>query len=722
MPKPTIHALQKISEPAHIPATGYAYVEPKEESEYEFVRTSLSVGKKDTQSTDSVNNDTQFPASSLSKIVFTYLVLQLVKEKHIDLDEPLHDILQYERFMERGTYPEKVKQLTARHVLSHTTGLPNFGSGSDLSSSLSFDDKSDLGKGYSYSGEAILYLQKVIETRMSKVLGEKVDLEELAKRYVFKPLEMDHSTFLSQPDSRANIVAVHTELGKPTSIYESIPNLKYDLALMSSLSNLNQSENGKIYLSENPREYYVKGMSEPAPIPPEIDLTNLATKLNNLSFKNDVLAMTSKAGHTPHLNAAGTLLTTADDFSKFMAAWLKNMDDPTFQQAFEFETSFALSDLTPKEFKHLSKAGNTAKYLKNATDDNYKRVSFNKVEFDDLKGALDESTQPEIKALSEKLVPTRAYSITNTCGLGWHIYIDSGKVIAYQYGENLNTRSFIAINVTDKKGAAFFTNSEHGMSIATQILSSPDLAPIGDMQELFEHMPQYPQSDEGYQKTIEGMIAEDQGEVEEARRCFVAAAKSSPNDKSKELRLEWFEKAQEYKKKKKEFTPSLETFEGIYKNPFSEKREIYIKDGGLICKEFDREIKLVRVSETDFLPEKNQDFKISIKGDQVTIHFLHGPPKYLFEQSLPESHEHASFFCALSKLRSDQSSHEVQTQHTDKVDESVHKTQEGAKLESARDVTQRYRSAITEVRSDKVQPSETVEETVNKDSSPSPFQ
>ncbi|AMV14912.1 hypothetical protein ULM_22470 [Legionella pneumophila] len=106
----------------------------------------------------------------------------------------------------------------------------------------------------------------------------------------------------------------------------------------------------------------------------------------------------------------------------------------------------------------------------------------------------------------------------------------------------------------------------------------------------------------------------------------------------------------------------------------------------------------------------------------MTIHFLHGPPKYLFEQSLPESHEHASFFCALSKLRSEQSSHEVQTQHSDKVDEPVHKTQERAKLESARDVTQRYRSAITEVRSDKIQPSETVEETANKDSSPSPFQ
>ncbi|MCE3045394.1 serine hydrolase [Legionella sp. 16cNR16C] len=517
MPTPSKDKLKNIAEPAHIPGVSYAYVEPKEGSGHEFSSTSLAVGKTTNAGQDEVDNDTQFPASSLSKIVFTYLVLQLVKDKQIDLDEPLLPIMQqkereYERLKVNGAYPEKAMQLTARHVLTHTTGLPNFGAGSDLSSPLSFDDKSVLGKGYSYSGEAFLYLQKVIETKTGK------DLETLAHEHVFKPLKMKHSTFLPQPDSRTNIVSVHTELGEPTSIYESIPNLRYDLKLMSSLSDLNQSENGTIYLSENPCKYYVKGMSEPVSFPPEIDLTNLATKLNNPSFKRDILEITSKAGHTPHLNAAGTLLTTAEDFSKFMTAWLKNMDDPTFQQAFEFETSFALSDLTPEEFKRLSKADNTLKYLKNATDDNYKRVSFSKTEFNDLKRVIDESTQTEIRAFSEKLVPTRVYSITETCGLGWHIYKNTdNKVIAYQYGENLNTRAFMAINVTDKKGAAFFTNSEQGMSIATQILSSPDLAPIGETQALFEKMPQYPQSDKpGWKETLEGMIAEKQGDSSSA--------------------------------------------------------------------------------------------------------------------------------------------------------------------------------------------------------------
>ncbi|BCA94878.1 hypothetical protein TUM19329_12390 [Legionella antarctica] len=724
MPIPSIHALQKLTEPAHIPAIGYAYVEPKEGSGHEFVSTSLAIGQKDATDTgrNGVDNDTQFPASSLSKIVFTYLVLQLVKEGHITLDDPLLPVLQqkgqeYERFKVDGEYPEKATQLTARDVLSHTTGLPNFGAGSDLSSPLSFTDDSDLGKGYSYSGEAILYLQKVIETKMGK------NLEALAKEYVFGPLGMEHSTFLPQPDSSSNIVSVHTELGKPTSIYESIPDLIYDLELMSSLSTLSQSESGKIYLSDN--EYYVKGMSEPASIPPEIDLTNLAKKLNNLSFKSDMLAMTSKAGHTPHLNAAGSLLTTAEDFSKFMTAWLRNMGDPTFQQAFEFETSLALSGLTPEELHSLSNDDNTQKYLKSATDKNYKRVPFNQTEFNSLKRAMDESTQTEIRDLSSKLVsePIRTYSITKTCGLGWHLYKDAVKLIAYQYGENLNTRSFIAINVTDKKGAAFFTNSEHGMSIATQILSSPDLAPVGDLHELFKHMPHYTQSDEpGWKETFEGMLAEDQGDVERARSFFAAAIESSPDDQSRQLRLDWFNVVRQSKQARPELSPPLETFEGVYQNPFKEKRELFVKDGGLICKEFDKEIKLIRISETDFLPEKNQDFKISIKEDQVTIHFLHSAPKYLFEESLPESHEHASFFSALSKLSDHQPAHEVQRQYADEADMPVHNAEEVGRLESARELTQRFRNALAEDRSDKVQSSEAVEETIEKNNPPFPFQ
>ncbi|CZL27319.1 serine hydrolase domain-containing protein [Legionella pneumophila] len=599
MPKPSIDALQKITEPAHIPAIGYAYVNANHSSD----NTSITYGKKNAQSTkpdtNEVNDETRFPAASLSKIVFTFLVLRLVQEGHISLDEKLYKELPYGRVMEHGKYPDEATQtnaekLTVRHVLSHTSGLPNVGS--DPSSPLKFN--SEPGTKYGYSGEGILYLQKVIEKKM------KMDLQTLAQKYLFDPpptgLDMTRSTFLPPSGLDTNIVSVHSELGKSMSIEESL-----------------------------------------AP------------------FKDDTSPITS---------AVGTLLTTADDFSKFLTAWLKMMDDKDFKQAFE----------PPKDKKIPAFDG--------------------------------QDNAPPV------------------CGLGWHLYNDEdGKLIAYQYGENTKMRAFVAINVTDKKGAAFFTNCEHGMSVANQIFSSPDLAPIGKTKQLFKSMPHHPQSDEpGWKETLAGKIAEDKAksriDIIKARFYFDKAAKLSPDDESKQRRLEWFDLVQESKQNKKEFTPALETFAGVYKNPFGEKREIYSKDGVFICKEFDREIKLMRISDTDFLPEKNQDFKVSIKGDQVTIHFLHGPPKYLFEQSLPESHEHASFFAALSKLTSHQPIRAVQPQHAHGVDVAVHEIQEAAKLGSTQEVTQRYRSALTEVRSDQVQSSEAVEETETKDNSPTSFQ
>lgn len=511
---PSRTALQEITEAAHVPAIAYACVESREGSKDEFASTSFTLGKKNAQSTDAdmrgVDDHTRFPASSLSKIVFTYLVLQLVKAKQIDLDAPLHSILQYERFLVNDEYPEKATQLTARHVLSHTTGLPNFGP--KIASSLSFNEQSALGEGYSYSGEAFLYLQKVIEKKMGK------DLETLAKEYVFTPLGMDRSTFKRQAKDDTNIVALHTELGKPTSIYEG----------------------------------------------------------------------------DPEQNAAGSLLTTADDFSKFMAAWLENMDDPIIQQAF---------------------------------------------------------------------VPTSTNDFP-TSGLGWHIYRNEGEVIAYQYGCNLNTRSFVAINLKTNKGAAFFTNAEHGMSLANQILSSPDLAPIGDMRAVLKHLG-YSQSDEpGWQETFEGKVAEDQGNIQKARFYFTKALFASNNDESKQRRLEWFDAVHQPTLKTQAFTLPLESFKGIFENDYNDKVEIFIKEGGLIYKEFDREIKLVRISETAFLPEKDQSFKISIDGDKMSIHYLQGRPKIL-KQSSQKSQKQTSSYDAMSRSLGHPPAHKAQTKHSD---------------------------------------------------------
>ncbi|MGQ3887825.1 serine hydrolase domain-containing protein [Legionella sp. CNM-1927-20] len=554
MPNPSVDTLQKITVPAHIPAISYAYVEPKEQNNTEFESTAIAFGKKnaDSPATD-VNNNTQFPASSLSKIVFTYLVLQWAEENKIKLDKPIYEIvkekqfevrkqldeapkettqlekqvkqldnvLEYERFVDKGKYPEQAKKLTIKHVLSHTTGLPNVGV--NPHSTLAFN--SEPGEEYSYSGESFLYLQKVLEATTGK------NLEELAKQYMFDPLEMENSTFLPQSENTPTIVKVHTELGQPKNIYIG----------------------------------------------------------------------------DPPVHAAGSLITTAQDFSKLMVAWLKNMGDA---------------------FK-----------------------------------------------------PTSADSFP-TCGLGWHIYNYKNKdnkdeIIAYQYGENPNTKSFVAINVTHKKGAVFFTNSENGMRIANELFSSADLAPIGNTEELFKRMPNYPQGcNPVWQNTLEGLIAENQGKFDLARDKFTKALEFSNNHESTRLRLEWFNQAHPPTSEEQTFEKPLQHFEGMLTNKYNEQRRLFIREGNLIQEQFGKEIKLVRVSETDFLPEKDQSFRIRFNGNQVIIDFIEGPPKQFDNHPLQKSQEGLS------------------------ENHSVNEITNTTHLESAREVNQRYRNVVDGVRNE----------------------
>jgi CubicO group peptidase (beta-lactamase class C family) len=466
--------LPNILDAAHIPAISYACVQPGEPGELGFVTESIALGKKSVQAAaaenDMVGDDTRFPASSLSKIVFTYLVLALVQDGKIDLDEPLHKILEYDRFLIAGEYPDKAKILTARHVLSHTTGLPNWDS--DLSSTLAFKSDVDLGEGYSYSGEAFLYLQRVIEKKMGQ------DLEELAKQYVFRPLGMTRSTFLEQPETDPNIVKVHTQLGKPVEILKILP----------------------------------------------------------------------------EAHCAASLLTTANDFSKFISAWLESMDDPLIQAAF--------------------KPTNTDDFM--------------------------------------------------TCGLGWHIYTnkDNGEVIAYQYGANPNTKSFVAINMKERSGAAFFTNSDNGMSLATQVLSSEKLPYIGNLHGLFKYM-HFEQSDEpGWKDTIDGKIAEEQGDFDTARGHFESALALSPDNEDRKRCLEWFNAVHPTSSEQKAFTLPLETFVGTYGH--ADGADISIHNGNLVCERYGEKTTLVRVSDTEFLPEKDQTFQISFDTNQMKTCFLQG--------------------------------------------------------------------------------------------------
>ena len=143
-------------------------------------------GVKNAETKEVVTNETVFEAASLSKPVVAYAVLKLVDEGKIDLDIPLKKIL-------GNNYDvgddERLNLITARRVLSHSSGFPNW--------RRPFDSKILLinfkpGEKFSYSGEGFVYLSKVVE----KITNMK--FEDFIKKMVFEPLEMKSSSFIWQ--------------------------------------------------------------------------------------------------------------------------------------------------------------------------------------------------------------------------------------------------------------------------------------------------------------------------------------------------------------------------------------------------------------------------------------------------------------------------------------------------------------------------------------------
>jgi CubicO group peptidase (beta-lactamase class C family) len=144
-------------------------------------------GTRDDSAQTPVDTSTVFEAASLSKPVFAYLVLRLAGRGELDLDRPLAEVLEYPRV----AHDARARRITARMVLSHGTGLPNWGGEQPT---LHFEP----GTAYGYSGEGFVYLQRAIE----RVTGHS--LEALARREVFEPLGMTRSSYVWQERFEGN--------------------------------------------------------------------------------------------------------------------------------------------------------------------------------------------------------------------------------------------------------------------------------------------------------------------------------------------------------------------------------------------------------------------------------------------------------------------------------------------------------------------------------------
>lgn len=130
-----------------------------------------------------------YQAASLSKVVFAYIVNKMAVNGEIDLDKPLAEYTDIERFSNDGK--EMAKRITARVVLKHRTGLPNWSTSPSSkewpNSTINF--KFAVDSCFGYSGEGFALLQRAVE----KIKGAPI--EEIAKREVFEPLGMVNSSY-----------------------------------------------------------------------------------------------------------------------------------------------------------------------------------------------------------------------------------------------------------------------------------------------------------------------------------------------------------------------------------------------------------------------------------------------------------------------------------------------------------------------------------------------
>jgi CubicO group peptidase (beta-lactamase class C family) len=147
-----------------------------------------------------LQTDTIMYGASLTKLVFAYLVMQLVDEGVVDLDRPIERYLpkplpEY-AFYQALQGDERWRRLTPRILLSHTSGLANF-------AFLEPDEKMrlhfDPGSRYAYSGEGITLLQFVLETGLGLDVGAEM------QRRIFDRLGMTRTSMKWREDFAGNL-------------------------------------------------------------------------------------------------------------------------------------------------------------------------------------------------------------------------------------------------------------------------------------------------------------------------------------------------------------------------------------------------------------------------------------------------------------------------------------------------------------------------------------
>ena len=155
-----------------------------------------SLGVRNIETKEPVRADTIFQAASLSKQATAYAAFALHERGKLDFDAPL---VSYVDDLEDAS----ARTVTVRHVLSHSSGFPNwrFEAGKKLVPEFA------PGTKFQYSGEGFFYLQRVLEQISGQGFGE------LMNALVFQPLKMTSTSMLRKPEWSDRYALPHDRRG-----------------------------------------------------------------------------------------------------------------------------------------------------------------------------------------------------------------------------------------------------------------------------------------------------------------------------------------------------------------------------------------------------------------------------------------------------------------------------------------------------------------------------
>ena len=159
---------------------------------------------------DPVNTDTLFRLASVSKSFATSAAAMLVRDKLITWDTPVRSILPDVEF----SNPRYGDELTIRHILSQSTGLPTQANTNFIEEGMAFEDVvrrlryvnfiCPPGKCYNYQNVTFSLISDVIARKTGKTYEQYID------ERIFKPLGMRTATLgLAGLKAAGNYAAPH---------------------------------------------------------------------------------------------------------------------------------------------------------------------------------------------------------------------------------------------------------------------------------------------------------------------------------------------------------------------------------------------------------------------------------------------------------------------------------------------------------------------------------